>query len=116
MARIILALALCGAVLALAPAAAQNENPAIPMAPPAPYDDPTGSVAPVVPKDQPAESKETPPAEIPPQVGAAPAKPPAESKTPESPPVETNPHSGTAPENKPADNTDSRFTFTRMND
>lgn len=100
MARMILALVLCGVALAM-PAAAQNEKlatPAIPMTPPAPYDGPTGSVEAVAPKL------------------AAENPPPADSKPPENPAAENPPPPGAATEGKPVENGDSRFTFTRMND
>lgn len=119
MARVILALALASAVLAITPAAAQNESSAAPqMAPPAPNDSLTGSIesaAKVVPVP---EGKDVPPAENPPQANTAPAKDKSqtESKTPESAPVENAPQQGSAAEGKPADNAESRFTFTRMND
>lgn len=120
MARVILALAFAGAVLAVTPAAAQNESSATPpMAPPAPHDSTTGSVESAAPKIVPVpESKEVAPAENPPQVSTAPAKdkPPVESKAPESAPAENGAQSGATAESKPADNTDSRYTFTRMND
>src|SRR6476620_6410260 len=117
MARVILALAFAGAVLAVAPAAAQNGSSATPpMAPPAPHDSTTGSVESAAPKIVPVpESKEVAPAENPPQVSTAPAKdkPPVESKAPESAPAENGGQSGATAESKPADNTDSRYTFTR---
>jgi hypothetical protein len=121
MARVILALAFAGAVLAGTPAAAQNESSATaPMAPPAPNDSTTGSIESAAPKIVPVpESREAQqPAENPPQLGTAPAKdkPPVESKAPENTPAENGTQSGAAAESKPADNTEGRYTFTRMND
>ena len=57
MARMILALAICGGALAITPAAAQSEKPAaapaLPLARPAPYNAPTGSIEAPVPGDKP---------------------------------------------------------------
>ena len=131
-ARIILAFAICGAALATAPAAAQSGNteaaPTIPLAPsPAPYDSTTGSIqTPPAKKASVIEGKssETPPIEGGPQNAAAEAKrtappkelPAAEGKPPESLPVENAPQNSAAAEGKPAENSESRFTFGRMND
>lgn len=99
MARIILAFAICGVALAVTPAAAQTEKSAaavtLPVAPPAPYDS------------------------APDPVAAAPApkdKPVAEGKGPEGLPAESAPQNGATGESKPVENTEGRFTFSRMND
>lgn len=132
-ARIILAFAICGAALATAPASAQRGNteaaPTIPLAPsPAPYDSTTRSIqTPPAKKASVIEGKssETPPVEGGPQNAvAAEAKrtappkelPAAEGKPPESLPVENAPQNSAAAEGKPAENSESRFTFGRMND
>jgi len=99
MARVILALAICGAALTVTPAAAQSANSeapsTLPLAPPAPFDSPTGSIdTPPTPKD----------------------KPLADGKGPEGAPVGNAPQSSSAAEGKPAENAEGRFTFSRMND
>lgn len=166
MARVILALAICGAALAATSAAAQNGNtvaaPTIPLAPPpAPYDSTTGSTQNPPSKEMPkaeAAAAETPPVVSAPQTRIAtertPAAPPKEipvvenkaaerpaaeaappggaaaegkqlaptkspvieGKAAETLPAETAPQNGAAAESKPADNTEARFTFSRMND
>jgi hypothetical protein len=107
MARMILALAVCGAALVAIPAAAQDENaqggntqaipeaaaPALPLAPPAPNDTTTGSIPP-----------------------ASTEIPPVESKAPENPAVDSAPQSGAAVESRPVENIEGRYTFNRIND
>lgn len=99
MPRMILAFAICGAALAALPAAAQNGNtqapPALPLAPPAPYDSATGSPA---------------------QATAPKEKPTADGKGPENLPIDGAPQTGVAAETRPAEHADGRFTFSRMND
>ena len=127
----ILAFAICLAPWAATPASAQGGNagtaPTALLAPsPAPYDSATGSIqAPAASgvaegKSQEtwrvlgapqnavaAEAKQTaPPKEI----------PAAEGKAPDSLPVENAPQNSAAAEGKPAENSESRFTFGRMND
>jgi hypothetical protein len=150
MARMILALAICGAAWAAMPAAAQNENteaaPTMPMAPPAPYDSPTGSVqapaakeAPVVEKaapaiekvdpvtkaERPSVEKEAPVAkadalaaekETPAVEGKAPETMPAEPAPKNTGAAESKPTENAATESKPSENLEGRFTFSRMND
>jgi hypothetical protein len=115
MARIIVALAICGTALAATSAAAQNGHtlaaPAIPLAPPpAPYDSTTGSTQ-SLPSTE-TQRAQTPAAETlpvvsPPQTRAAatPAAPPkempvAENKAAERPAGETGPPAGTTAEDK----------------
>jgi hypothetical protein len=94
MARMILALAICGAALAATPAVAQDGNRNGNTASPAPYDSSTGSISSPAPKEAPA----------------------VEGKASENLPVEGAPQSGAATESKPAENAEGRFTFSRMND
>jgi hypothetical protein len=97
MARRILALAICGTALAVTPAAAQSANsevPTLPLAPPAPFDSPTGSIDTPAPKD----------------------KPLAEGKGPEGAPAENTPQNNIGAEGKPTENAEGRFTYSRMND
>jgi hypothetical protein len=103
MARLILALAICGAALASASATAQAGNadavPMLPIAPPAPYDSATGSV-------EPPAQKAPVPVE----------RPVAEGKGAENPPAETAPQNGAVTESKPPENAEGRYTFSRMNE
>ena len=107
MAPMILALAICGAVLAATPAAAQNGNtdamPALPLAPPAPYDSATGSISTPAPKEQPLAEAKTPESS-------------AVESAPQNSAAESNPTENGVAESKPTENSDGRFTFSRMND
>ena len=118
MTRIILAFGICVAAWATTPALAQSGStdavPTVSLAPsPAPYDSTAVSsqeprrVQDAPQNAVPADAKQTtPPKEI----------PVAEGKVPEPLPVENAPQNSTAPESKPGEKTESRFTFSRMND
>jgi hypothetical protein len=109
MARMMLALAVCGMAFAASPAAAQNEGtetppspsppaeaapaPALPLVPPAPHDAPVAQMP--APKDKPLAD------------GKAAEAPVADSKPSDAAP---------AAEGKPVENTEGRYTFSRMQD
>ena len=103
MARLILALAICSAALASPAATAQDGNadavPTLPIAPPAPYEATTGSIEPAAPKAPAPEEQ--------PVVGG---------KAADSLPAETAPPNDTVTDNKPPENTEGRYTFSRMNE
>jgi hypothetical protein len=104
MARITFAIAACGAVLAAAPAAAQEDKtgavPALPLVAPAPYDSSTAPVEAVAPKAEPAATAaENPPA----------------GKTAQNGMSESKPDDGNA-EAKAPEKADARFTFNRVGD
>jgi len=127
MTRIILAFAICGAAWATTSAFAQSGNTeAAPTVPPAPYDSTTGSIqAPPAREALVAEGKSQERAQGESQNAVAaedkqttpPKEPPvAEGKAPDTLPVENAPQNSAAAEGKPVENSESRFTFSRMND
>jgi len=129
MTRIILAFAICVAAWAATPAFAQSGNTeAAPTVPPAPYDSTTASIPAPAEREAlvdegksqdtkrvqdesqnavAAEDKQTTPPKEPPV---------AEGKAPDTLPVENAPQNSAAAEGKPVENSESRFTFSRMND
>jgi hypothetical protein len=118
MIRIVLAFAICVAAWAATPALAQSGStdavPTVSLAPsPAPYDSTAASSQEArrvqdAPQDAvPADAKQTtPPKEI----------PVAEGKVPETLAVENAPQNSATADAKPAENSESRFTFSRMSD
>ena len=109
MARMMLALAVCGVAFAATAAVAQNGGPATPPPQSAPAEAVPAPALPLVPP----APHDAPVAQVPAPI----AQPQPNGKAPEGPAAESKPQNGTATvEGKPVENTEGRYTFSRMHD